>query len=297
MAAYEPRVGILSTMRPTALGSLGFAFLSIVATAANAADKPATAPSAIRLAWKDDYLSLSSPDIPGGPIKIHYLEAYCRPGSTHRKWQETMIGHKTRLVSADADGRHLVLECTLTDGVTVRHEIRSTADEVDFRLTATNPTTKPSEAHWAQPCIRVGPFTGGDERTYLPKCFIFQGGRLARMPTADWATEALYTPGQVWRARNLDRNDVNPRPLNPNVPDNGLIGCFSADESRIFAVAFDPWQELFQGVAACIHSDFRIGGLAPGETKRIHGKMYILPNDVPALLERYKKDFPEPPRK
>jgi hypothetical protein len=38
---------------------------------------------------------------------------------------------------------------------------------------------------------------------------------------------------------------------------------------------------------------FRIGGLAPGETKQIHGKIYIVPNDVAALLARYEKDFPE----
>ena len=88
------------------------------------------------------------------------------------------------------------------------------------------------------------------------------------MPTRDWATKALYTPGQVWCPRGVDRNDVNPRPLSPNVPDNGLIGCYSADDRTIFATAFEPYQELFQGVAACLHSDFRIGGLQPSETKK-----------------------------
>jgi hypothetical protein len=46
-------------------------------------------------------------------------------------------------------------------------------------------------------------------------------------------------------------------------------------------------------VALCIHSDFRIGGLEPGEKKQVRGKLYILPNDPAALLERYQKDFPE----
>src|SRR5207247_7235398 len=78
-----------------------------------------------------------------------------------------------------------------------------------------------------------------------------------------------------------------------DVPDNGLIGCFSADEKMIFAVAFEPYQELFQGVAACLHSDFRIGGLKPGETKNIRGKIYFVPADVNALLKRYQADFPE----
>jgi hypothetical protein len=42
----------------------------------------------------------------------------------------------------------------------------------------------------------------------------------------------------------------------------------------------------------CIHSDFRIGGLQPGETKTIHGKIYLMENDVAKLLERYRRDFP-----
>ena len=204
-----------------------------------------------------------------------------------------MIGHRTRLISADPDGRRVVLECTLKDGVIVRHEIAAGEDEVSFHITASNPTDKESEAQWAQPCIRVDRFTGRNKTTYLDKCFIFLDGKLARMPTPHWATEAVYTPGQVWCPRNVDRNDVNPRPLSPDVPDNGLIGCYSSDEKMMMAVAFEPYQELFQGVIACIHSDFRIGGLKPRESKTIRGKMYFVPADVEALLRRYKADFPE----
>jgi hypothetical protein len=61
----------------------------------------------------------------------------------------------------------------------------------------------------------------------------------------------------------------------------------------LLATAFEPYQELFQGVIACVHSDFRIGGLKPGEKKSIRGKLYVLKNDVPALLSRYRRDFPE----
>jgi hypothetical protein len=61
----------------------------------------------------------------------------------------------------------------------------------------------------------------------------------------------------------------------------------------ILATAFEPYQELFQGVAICLHSDFRIGGLKPGESKQIRGKIYILNNDVEELSRRYRKDFPE----
>jgi len=59
------------------------------------------------------------------------------------------------------------------------------------------------------------------------------------------------------------------------------------------AVVWEPYQEIFQGVIACIHSDLRIGGLKPGETKHIRGKIYIVDADVDALLKRYRNDFPE----
>jgi hypothetical protein len=246
----------------------------------------------LKLAWRDNYLTISG-EIPGREMKVLYMEAYCRPGSTSRKWEQTTIGHKTRLVSEAPDGKKLELECTLNDGVKVQHEITAGTDEVDFRITATNPTGKESAAHWAQPCIRVDAFTGRDRVTYLDKCFVFISGKQQRMPTPHWAKEAVYTPGQVWCPRHVDRDDVNPRPLNPDVPDNGLIGCYSADEKMIFAVAFEPYQELFQGVITCLHSDFRIGGLKPGETKNVRGKIYFVPADVPSLLERYRNDFPE----
>jgi hypothetical protein len=251
-------------------------------------------PPPLRLHWDKNFLTISGERLPGREMKVHYLEAYCRPGSTDADWgQHTVIGHTTELLEADETGTLLRLKCTLRDGVEVRHEIRSAHDEVDFLLTATNPTDRASEAHWAQPCIRVEKFTGGDKQSYLEKSFVFLDGRLERMPTRDWATQARYTPGQVWCPRGVDRNDVNPRPLSPLVPSHGLIGCFSADEGMLFATAFEPYQELFQGVIVCLHSDFRIGGLKAGETKHVRGKIYIVPNDVPALLARYARDFPE----
>jgi hypothetical protein len=82
----------------------------------------------------------------------------------------------------------------VSDGVIVDHVITAREDEVDFRVTARNPTEKPSQAHWAQPCVRLGGFTGfGEARVrnaedYLPKCFIFLKGELTRMPTPNWAT-------------------------------------------------------------------------------------------------------------
>jgi hypothetical protein len=60
----------------------------------------------------------------------------------------------------------------------------------------------------------------------------------------------------------------------------------------VFATAWEPYQELFQGVITCLHSDFRLGGLKPGETKKARGKIYVMPNDDAALLTRYRRDFP-----
>ena len=248
----------------------------------------------LKLAWEKNYLTISGPNIPGGDVRVLYLEAYCRPGSTDREWGQTTIGHKTTLVEASPDGKKLKLRCEVKDGIVVDHEITAGADEIDFKLTAKNPTDKVSDAHWAQPCIQVPKFTGGTKESYLPKCFIFVDGKLTRMPFEPWATKARYIPGQVWCPKNVDRNDVNPRPLSSVVPSNGLIGVYSADEKKILATAWEPYQELFQGVIVCLHNDPRIGGLKPGETKKLHGKVYLLPNDPKALLKRYEREFKRP---
>lgn len=260
--------------------------VSLSAISARADDPP---PLEIR--WDKNLLTISGKHLPGETITVNYLEAYCRAGSTDADWgTHTVVPHETRLVEA---GPQLVkLQCRVSDGLVVDHEIRSTHDEVDFRLTAHNPTGQRSEVHWAQPCIRLDRFTGANQETYLAKSFVFLDGELERMPTRDWATKARYVPGQVWAGPGVPREDVNPRPLNRHVPSNGLIGCTSADDTMLFATAFEPYQELFQGVIVCLHSDFRLGGIEAGETKTIRGKIYLLPNDIPALLKRYEKDFP-----
>ena len=247
----------------------------------------------LSLTWDKNFLSISGPKVPGRVIKVMYIEAYCRPGSTERSWNETVIGHRTKLIARSDDGRQVTLKCTLRDGVVVDHLITASKDKVTFRLTATNSTGRKSLAHWAQPCIQVAEFTGRTQRTYLEKCFVFIDGRLQRLPTRPWSTDARYTPGLVWAPKSIDRDDLNPRPISRLVPSNGLIGCFSADEKTILATAWEPYQELFQGVITCIHSDFRIGGLEPGETKTIRGTIYIVPADTQRLLQRYREDFPE----
>ena len=248
--------------------------------------------SPFRLAWEKNLLTIRGEGLPGDTMTVWYLEAYCRPGSTDRVWNETVIGHSTELISVSDDGKRIELQCVLRDGVRVHHVIEAKADGVAFTVTAANPTAAESQAHWAQPCIRVDRFTGRNQDTYLDKSFIFLDGKLSRMPTRDWATDARYVPGQVWCPHAVNRNDVNPRPLSDLVPSNGLIGCFSADETWVMASAWEPWQELFQGVIVCLHSDFRIGGLKPGQTKKIKGRLYLIQGDEQSLLSAYRRDFP-----
>ena len=253
----------------------------------------------LSLTWEKNWLEIHGDHLPGS-MRVHYLEAYCRANSRTTDWSKhTVVGHETKIVSASDDGSRLELLCNLKDGVTVRHVITARDDEVDFRLTAHNPTSKLSEAHWAQPCVRVGVFTGTgadktpDKYAYVKKSFIFLDGKQAMMPTRDWALKARYIPGQVWTAPGVVRADVNPRPLHKDIPDNGLIGCYSVDDKMLFATAWEPYQELFQGVGRCLHSDFRLGGLKPGEKLEIKGKVYLVDNDLKVLLVRYRKDFPE----
>jgi len=253
----------------------------------------------LSITWEKNYLSIRG-DFPGGEIRTNYLEAYCRPGSTDRDWGDTVIRHKAEMISVSKDGHVIKLKDTLEDGVIVEHTITVGKDEVDIRIVANNPTGTESHAHWAQPCTRVDKFTGcsrDDARTLVPayarKCFIFLDGEMARLPTEPWAEKARYIPGQVYCPKHVDRDDVNPRPLSKLVPSNGLTGCFSSDEKKIMAVAYEPYQEIFQGVITCIHSDFRLRGLKPGETKNIRGKMYVVDADVDALVKRYERDFPE----
>lgn len=144
----------------------------------------------LKLARDGQWLVISGSTLPGGEIRINYLEAYCRAGSTDADWgKHTVCKTHVRASLTSADGRTVKLRDTLADGVTVEHTVTAGADEVDFRLIAHNPTANRSEAHWAQPCIRLSKFLGADEKTaggatdYLPKSFVFLGGKLVRMPT------------------------------------------------------------------------------------------------------------------
>jgi len=246
------------------------------------------------------WLYIEGDHLPGKVIEVNYLEAYCRAGSTDADWvKHTVIPHRAELISLSADRKTLKLRDTLADGVVVDHTIRAGTDDVDFRLVAHNPGPKRSEAHWAQACVRLGNFTGFPASStnlddYLPQCFLILSNRVTRFPEIQpWVKSARYVPGQTWCPLHVPRTDVNPRPLSPVVPDDGLIGAFSGDGQWIFATAWEPYQELFQGVIRCLHSDLRLGGLQPGETKQIRGRIYLMKSDPEALRDRYARDFPE----
>lgn len=243
----------------------------------------------LRISWEKNFLTVRADGDPFPAVQVWYLEAYCRSGSTTRKWNETVLPHRTEKVRDD--GRTIELLCRVDGGVEVRHVLTAGRGEVDFRVEAVNKGPAYVDAVWAQPCVRVGGFTGADRTAYVKQTFIFVDGRRTFLDATGPPAPAIYTPGQVFVPPGIDPADANPRPHCPQVPSNGLIGAVSADGRRLVATAWEPYQELFQGIIACIHSDFRLGGLKPGETKRARGKLYIMENRVDALLERHGADF------
>ena len=245
----------------------------------------------LQIAWQKEMLTISSPKLPAGKVDVWHLEAFCKRGSTDRDWHQTTIPHKSELIYASPDKTHIKLRTLVEGGVEVLHDIRSTHDEVIFDLQVINHTDNPIDIDWAQPCIRVGDFTGRTQDNYFERCFIFTARGLTLMSQTHREQKARYTPGQVYVPAGIDLNDVNPRPISQTKPVNGLVGCFSADDSMILAAAWSDTQELFQGIIRCIHADFRIGELAPRQRKHLHGRIYIVPNNPAALLTRYRRDF------
>ena len=243
----------------------------------------------IKLDYNSRMLSVTHPLLGDKPLKIDCMEAYCRKGSTHRRWDKTIIPQQNKVLSKSP--HEIKVKTSLAAGVEVTHRFAVVADEILFEATFTNLTDKPVDLEWMQPCIRVGDFTGLDQDEYIRKCFIFTQKGLTRLNKTNRTEEAIYRGGQVYVPAGIDRNDVNPRPLSPDVPANKLIGCFSADGKALLATAWTDVQELFQGVIVCIHADPRIGGLAPHQIKNVWGKLYVIPNDIDELLRRYHRDF------
>ncbi|HLY07762.1 MAG TPA: hypothetical protein VKW04_00530 [Planctomycetota bacterium] len=243
----------------------------------------------LHLAWDKNILAISG-DFPGKRIDILYLEAYCRSGARDVAWNKTVIPHHAEKLSDD--GRTITLRDVVEGNLIVHHRISAGNGEVSFEVDAVNQGTDTVDAQWVQPCIRVGAFTGGNQQSYVDQSFVFIDGKRTFLSQTRRTEEAIYKGGQLYIPEGIDRKDCNPRPHSPDVPSNDLIGCVSADGRWLFATAWQPTQELFQGVFVCLHNDFRLGGLKPGETKRARGKIYLMENDVDLLLSRYRRDFP-----
>lgn len=245
----------------------------------------------LHINWKDNTLTISGKNLPGERMNILYLEAFCKTGSTNREWDSTTIPHKTELLSAEDNDKHIKLTSIVQPNIEVLHDIRAGKDEVEFNLVLHNKGDKFVDIDWFQPCIRVNEFTNRKQEDYIPRCFIFTDAGLTTLDKTRRTEEGFYKGGQSYIPPGINLKDVNPRPISLDQPVNGLIGCFSDDNKYIMATAWDHYQELFQGIFVCIHSDPRIGGLKAGEVKKLRGKLYFVKNDPNELLKRYKKDF------
>jgi hypothetical protein len=247
-----------------------------------------------RVAWTNNVLTLDWPGLPGGPVPIWYLEAFLRPGAHGRVWGESVMPHRTTLTDARPDGRRLGFLTRVDPGIEVRHTVECVEDglAIDFAITLHG--ERRSELQWFQPaCIRVAAFTGRSQTQFTGRSFVFTTNGLTTLDETGRTTAARYLGGQVFPMPGVREEDANPRPIARLRPVNGLIGCISSDDRWILATASDRTHELFEGVYVCLHSDPAVGGLEPGETKRVRQRIYVVPNDPEELLRRYRRDFPE----
>lgn len=248
------------------------------------------------LSWTNNLLTFHDERLPGGQLDIWYLEAFLRPGAHDQDWGKTTIRHRTQRVASSPDGRELRFRTEVEPALEVIHAVGIVDDGLDMDFVLTNRGTEPSVVQWFQPaCIRVAAFTGRGQQDYISRSFVFTTHGLTALDHLQRTTNALYLGGQVFLPPWTQPADANPRPLAKERLANGLIGCFSADGRWILATASDRTHELFEGVYVCLHSDPLIAGLKPGEQRRIRQKLYLIPNDVEALLRNYRRDFPTRP--
>ena len=245
------------------------------------------------LSWTNNLLTWRDDRLPGGKLEVWYLEAFLRPGARDRDWGQSVVRHKTQQIAVSPDGRELRFRTQVDPGVEMIHAVGIVDDGLDLEFELTHRGTEPSPIQWFQPaCIRVAGFTGRGQLDYIGRSFVLTTNGLTSLDRLSRTTNALYLGGQVFLPPWTLPADANPRPLSADRIAGGLIGCFSSDDRWILATASDRTHELFEGVYVCLHSDPLIGGLKPGEVRRIRQRLYLVPNDVPALLKRYRRDFP-----
>ena len=93
----------------------------------------------VPLTWSNEMLSIRGDRLYGREISVHYLEAFCRPGSIDatgkRLSSRTGPAWSRRAPTSDSFG---FVRSSTTD-VVVDHEICAANDAIDFRVVATNP--------------------------------------------------------------------------------------------------------------------------------------------------------------
>ena len=129
--------------------------------------RQASAAEHLALSWTNNMLRIAATNLPGGPVEINYLEAFCRRGSTDRDWRQTTIPHKTEVVNADSKGKFLLLRTVVEPNVEIWHDIQAGTDDVTFRLRCENKGDAPVDVDWFQPCMRVNRFTGLVQSNYF----------------------------------------------------------------------------------------------------------------------------------
>src|ERR1700685_1132814 len=68
----------------------------------------------------NNFLVIHGDQIPGGDIRINYLEAFCRGGSTDADWvKHTVVGHQTQTRFENLENKHIKLRSILEDGLWV----------------------------------------------------------------------------------------------------------------------------------------------------------------------------------
>ena len=254
------RIQIKGILLTTALGLLSF--LCGVAAAERE--------SKTRISWTNNLLTVHDARLPGGRLEVWYLEAFLKPGAHDRDWNETRLAHRTELLHATPDGQELRFRTRVDPSVLVLHEVRVEPDGLDLRFLLSNEGTNAVPVQWFQPaCIRVAEFTGCGQSNYTRKSFVFTTKGRRTLDQIRRTETARYLGGQVYLPPWTAEADANPRPISPERLASGLIGCVSRDGKWILATASDQTHELFEGVYVCLHSDPLIGGLNPGESKRL----------------------------
>jgi hypothetical protein len=96
---------------------------------------------------------------------------------------------------------------------------------------------------------------------------------------------SLHGNGFPWDKKWPTSADPAFKPIMIRESIDGLWSTGIAWEDSISSQGHNPWR--------CMHLSTRIGSLAPGATKTIKGKIYLMRGRKEKVLAQYLKDFPE----